>query len=90
MILTGNLEDPLTDYRDARDEERHVLDSLMEVIDWAGLRGEVSMFSVRGQRALAAVYRNLTETALRLRAHGPVRTVRPRSPGGDGGGTYRR
>lgn len=61
VILTGNLEDPLIDYRDAREEERHVLDSLMDVIDRAGLRGEVSMFSVRGQRALAAVYRRLAE-----------------------------
>jgi len=59
VILTGSLEDPLEDYGSARDEERAVLDSLMEVIDRARTRGEVSMFAVRGQRALAAAYRHL-------------------------------
>jgi sucrose-phosphate synthase len=59
VILTGNLENPLEDYSTAKDEERAVLDSLMEVIDRARLRGEVSMFAVRGQRALAATYRHL-------------------------------
>jgi sucrose-phosphate synthase len=59
VILTGSLENPIEDYGAARDEERAVLDSLMEVIDRAGMRGEVSMFAVRGQRALAAAYRYL-------------------------------
>ncbi|CAN5744355.1 hypothetical protein BH18ACT11_BH18ACT11_16750 [soil metagenome] len=59
VILTGSLENPLEDYGTARDEERAVLDSLMEVIDRARMRGEVSMFAVRGQRALAAAYRHL-------------------------------
>jgi sucrose-phosphate synthase len=59
VILTGSLENPLEDYGSAKDEERAVLDSLMEVIDRARLRGEVSMFAVRGQRALAATYRHL-------------------------------
>jgi sucrose-phosphate synthase len=61
VILTGSLENPLEDYGSAKDEERAVLDSLMEVIDRARLRGEVSMFAVRGQRALAATYRYLAE-----------------------------
>jgi sucrose-phosphate synthase len=59
VILTGSLENPLEDYDVARDEERAVLDSLMEIIDRAGMRGEVSMFALRGQRALAAAYRHL-------------------------------
>jgi sucrose-phosphate synthase len=59
VIITGSLENPLEDYGAAKDEERAVLDSLMEVIDRAGMRGEVSMFAVRGQRALAAAYRYL-------------------------------
>src|SRR5215204_6681010 len=59
VILTGSLENPLEDYGAAKDEERAVLDSLMEVIDRARMRGEVSMFAVRGQRALAATYRHL-------------------------------
>jgi sucrose-phosphate synthase len=59
VILTGSLENPLGDYSAAKDEERAVLDSLMEIIDRAGMRGEVSMFALRGQRALAAAYRHL-------------------------------
>jgi sugar/nucleoside kinase (ribokinase family) len=61
VILTGSLENPLEDYGAARDEERAVLDSLMEVIDRAGMQSEVSMFAVRGQRALAAAYRHLAQ-----------------------------
>jgi len=61
VILTGSLENPLEDYGAARDEERAVLDSLMAVVDRAGMRGEISMFAVRGQRALAAAYRYLAE-----------------------------
>ena len=59
VILTGSLEKPLEDYSAAKDEERAVLDSLIEIIDRAGMRGEVSMFALRGQRALAAAYRHL-------------------------------
>jgi sucrose-phosphate synthase len=59
VILTGSLENPLEDYGAAKDEERTVLDTLMEIIDRAGMRGEVSMFALRGQRALAAAYRHL-------------------------------
>ena len=59
VILTGNLDNPLEDYGAAKDEERAVLDSLIEVIDRTRMRGEVSMFAVRGQRALAATYRYL-------------------------------
>ena len=61
VILTGSLDDPLEDYSAAKDEERAVLDTLMEVIDRARMRGEVSMFAVRGQRALAATYRHLAQ-----------------------------
>jgi sucrose-phosphate synthase len=61
VILSGSLDNPLEDFGVAQDEERAVLDSLMEVIDRARMRGEVSMFAVRGQRALAATYRYLAE-----------------------------
>jgi sucrose-phosphate synthase len=61
VILTGNLDDPLEDYGAAKDEERAVLDSLVEVVERARMRGEISMFAVRGQRALAATYRHLAE-----------------------------
>ncbi len=57
VIITSNLEDPLTDYRAAGPGERTVLDSLMQVIDRAKLRGQVSMFALRNQGELAAGYR---------------------------------
>ncbi len=62
VIVTGSLEDPLRDYRDAGDTERAVLDDLMDVIERAGLRGQVSMFALFGQGELAAAYRFFAET----------------------------
>ena len=85
MILTGSLENPLEDYGAATDEERAVLDSLMEVIDRAGMRGEVSMFAVRGQRALAAPTAISRSGAPSSRS--PRSTSRSAGPaGGDGRG----
>lgn len=57
VIITGDLEDPLRDYRSAGPGERAVLDSLMAVIDRGNLRGQVSMLALRGQSQLAAGYR---------------------------------
>jgi sucrose-phosphate synthase len=59
VILTGNLENPLEDYRNADEDERAVLDGIMETIERARMRGIVSMFALRGQRRLAAAYRHL-------------------------------
>ncbi|MDP8901080.1 MAG: PfkB family carbohydrate kinase [Actinomycetota bacterium] len=61
VILTGNMENPLEDYRDADEDERAVLDGIMATIDRARMRGIVSMFALRGQRRLAAAYRFLSE-----------------------------
>ena len=61
VILTGNMENPLDDYRDADGDERAVLDGILATIDRARMRGMVSMFAVRGQRRLAAAYRFLSE-----------------------------
>lgn len=60
VIITGDLDDPLIDYASTGPGERAVLDSLMSVVERAGLRGEVSMFALRGQGALAAGYRFLS------------------------------
>lgn len=57
VIVTGDLDDPLKEYRGAGPSERAVLDSLMEVIERAQLRGQISMFALRGQGELAAGYR---------------------------------
>ncbi|HEV2091677.1 MAG TPA: PfkB family carbohydrate kinase [Rubrobacter sp.] len=61
VILTGNMQNPLVDYRDADEGERAVLDGIMGTIDRARMRGMVSMFAIRGQRRLAAAYRFLAE-----------------------------
>ena len=61
VILTGNMENPLEDYRDADAGERAVLDGIMGTIERARMRGMVSMFAIRGQRRLAAAYRYLSE-----------------------------
>ncbi|MBV9281815.1 MAG: glycosyltransferase [Chloroflexi bacterium] len=57
VIVTGDLDDPLKDYRNAGTTERGVLDGLMAVIEQAHLRGEISMFALRSQAELAAGYR---------------------------------
>jgi sucrose-phosphate synthase len=57
VLITGNLENPLDDYRTAGPGERAVLDSLMTVIDRAQLRGQVAMFALHNQGELAAGYR---------------------------------
>jgi sucrose-phosphate synthase len=61
VIITGNLKDPLRDYQDAGETERSVLDGLMAVIERERLRGQVSMFALRGQGQLAAAYRFFAE-----------------------------
>ncbi|QIN82180.1 glycosyltransferase [Rubrobacter tropicus] len=60
VILTGNMENPLEDYRDADEGERTVLDGILATIERARMRGMVSMFAIRGQRRLAAAYRSLS------------------------------
>jgi len=57
VILTGNLEDPLNEYDSAGETEQEVLKSLLKVIDESGLRGQISMFSIKGQIQLGAAYR---------------------------------
>ena len=57
VIVTGDLESPLRDYRDAGEGERAVLDGIMGVIERARMRGLVSMFALRNQGQLAAAYR---------------------------------
>ncbi len=57
VILTGNLEDPLNGFDMARETEKDVLESLLKVINESDLRGQVSMFSIQGQKQLGAAYR---------------------------------
>jgi len=57
VIITGNIEDPLNDYQRAGETEREVLDSLMEIVNQAKLKGQITMFALQGQGQLAAGYR---------------------------------
>ena len=57
VILTGNLEDPLNGFDAVGETEKKVLESLLKVIDESELRGQVSMFSIQGQKQLGAAYR---------------------------------
>lgn len=59
VIITGDLDDPLRDYHTAGPGERAVIESLLQVIERANLRGQVSMLALRGQSQLAAGYRHL-------------------------------
>jgi sucrose-phosphate synthase len=59
VIVTSSLVEPLRDYWEAGETERAVLNSLMVVIEREQLRGQVSMFALRGQDELAAGYRFL-------------------------------
>ncbi|MEJ7653446.1 MAG: PfkB family carbohydrate kinase [Chloroflexia bacterium] len=60
LVITGDLDDPLSGYPTAGPSERTVLDSMMQVIERAKLRGHVSMFALRSQSQLAAGYRYLS------------------------------
>ena len=57
VIITGSLDDPLSGYEDAGGTEREVLDQLFEVITQQDLRGQISIFALRGQDELGAGYR---------------------------------
>ena len=57
VILTGGLVDPLNEYTQATDAEKEVLLPLIQLIDENELRGQVAMFSIKGQSQLGAAYR---------------------------------
>ena len=57
VLITGNIPNPLNEYRGAGETEREVLDELMAVIDNQDMSGQVSMFAIQGQQELGAAYR---------------------------------
>ncbi len=57
VILTSGLPNPLKDITGATITELEVLEPLIKFIDENGLRGKVTMFSLKGQSALGAAYR---------------------------------
>ena len=63
VIMTGNLEDPLNGFDNAGITEKSVLESLLNVIDKQNLRGQVSMFAIKGQRHRCNDFRFTTTSA---------------------------
>ncbi len=61
VITLRGIDNPFRGYEDADDEERKVLDQIMEIISQNNLRGKVSMFSLGSQQELASCYRVLSE-----------------------------
>jgi sucrose-phosphate synthase len=57
VIITGNIDNPLKDYKEAGDTEKVVLEDMIDIINQSQLEGQVSMFALRGQDQLAAGYR---------------------------------
>ena len=57
VVITGNLDDPLNGFDQADKTEKQVLEALIKIIDNDNLRGQVSMFSIHGQKHLGAAYR---------------------------------
>ena len=57
VLITGALDDPLRNARQATATEKRVLAELRGIITQAKLWGKVSAFALRGQAALAAAYR---------------------------------
>ncbi len=57
LMVTRGLEDPLREPEKASSGDKEVLDGLIAEIEEADLWGSVSMFTLAGQDALAALYR---------------------------------
>ncbi|MBN1875757.1 MAG: glycosyltransferase [Anaerolineae bacterium] len=59
IIITGALDDPLHDDRDANATEKEVLAQIREIVNIHNLEGKISAFALPGQTKLAAAYRFL-------------------------------
>ena len=62
LLVSRGLDNPLAGYTRAGEGAREVLDQVMTVVDEAGLRGKISLFSLDSQDELAAAYRLLAES----------------------------
>lgn len=71
IFITGVLDDPLRDDREAGPAEREVLAEIREVVEQKDLWGKVSAFGLQGQPSLAAAYRFFGErgSVFALTAH---------------------
>ncbi|WP_291632858.1 glycosyltransferase [Clostridium sp.] len=59
VITLRGIENVFEDYSSVKQEEKKILDEIMEVINNYNLKGKVSMFSINGQAQLAACFREL-------------------------------
>ena len=62
LLVSRGLDNPLAGSTPADEGTREVLDQVMTVVDEAGLRGKISLFSLDSQDELAAAYRFLAES----------------------------
>ena len=61
VITLRGIENVFEDYSNVKQEEKKIIDEIMELIRDYDLKGKVSMFSINGQGQLAACYRELAK-----------------------------
>jgi len=61
VITLRGIENPFQDYSSAAEEEKEILDQIMELITAHNLKGKVSMFPLGSQKELAECYGYLAE-----------------------------
>ncbi|GAB6100334.1 hypothetical protein JCM16358_22130 [Halanaerocella petrolearia] len=71
VITLRGIDNPFEDYSQASDDEKEILDEIMDIIVEYNLQGKVSMFSLASQKELAACYRTLADykSVFALTAH---------------------
>jgi len=60
IITLRGIDNPFIDYSNAKEEEKKILDEIMNLIEEYNLKGKISMFSINSQKELAATYREMT------------------------------
>ena len=61
VITLRDIENPFEDYSSASEEQKKILDNIMEIIDDAELRAKISIFPISSQERLAELYGYLAE-----------------------------
>jgi len=59
VITVRGIKNAFEDYSHVKEEEKKILDEIMQVINSHNLKGKVSIFNINGQGQLAACYREL-------------------------------
>jgi sucrose-phosphate synthase len=61
IITLRGIENPFEDYSSAGEEEKEILDKIINIIEKADLKGKVSMFPISSQKELAECYGYLAD-----------------------------